>query len=57
MKVQEPKANQFYRNGELVEYTGKSEPLHGKMAYEIVVVADSHRVGTRLVTYNAPEGN
>ena len=43
-----------YRNGEQVEYTGRSCMDHGAHLYELRVVADSYRVGAMLVTYNVP---
>jgi hypothetical protein len=47
-------ANQTYRNGEVVEYIGTSMELHGATFYHIRVVADSHRIGTQLVTQEKP---
>lgn len=43
-----------YRNGEQVEYTGRSCTDNGATLYELRVVADSYRVGAVLVTYNTP---
>lgn len=44
----------FYRSGEECEFTGRSQMLHGQMAYEFIVVADSHRIGSKGWTYETP---
>jgi hypothetical protein len=45
-----------YRAGELVEYTGEYvREKDGTILFSLVIVGDSHRIGTSLVTYNAPE--
>lgn len=44
----------FYRNGELVAYTGNSEVKYGCTWYELEVIGDSHRIGATLVTGRAP---
>ena len=46
----------FYRNGELVEYTGRVEFDRATNTnwYEVRVVDDSHRIGHVMVTQRQP---
>ena len=43
-----------YFYGDKATYTGKTEMLYGKLAYEIKMV-EGHRKGVILWTYNAPK--
>ena len=42
-----------YFKGDKIEYTGKTENLHGKLAYEYLIV-EGHLKGQTGWTYNAP---
>lgn len=52
--MEAPLMTRCYRNGEECEYTGQSKTLDGARFYEIRIVADSHRIGTILVTQREP---
>ena len=39
--------------GDLAEYTGKHEVVHGEECYELVLL-DGHRKGDKVWTYRAP---
>ena len=43
-----------YWHGDLAEYTGKTQLLHGALFYEIKIV-EGHRAGQLKVTQKAPE--
>lgn len=42
-----------YFHGDKIEYTGNTNMLHGKLAYEYLMV-EGHRKGQTGWTYNAP---
>jgi hypothetical protein len=48
--------NTMYLNGDLAEYNGKSQLLHGAMCYEVVMI-EGHLAGQIRHTYNAPRGS
>lgn len=43
----------FYRNGDLCEYTGKTEILYGGLFYEFIWV-DGHKAGNTGLTGRKP---
>ena len=44
----------FYHNGDEAQYTGKSQNLHGKVAYEAIWL-EGHKKGKLFVTYRNPK--